>query len=821
MEAVHFAHPSSIDAYIRQGWSLVPIPPGTKGPHSEGWNKKENALKSSAYLPSGYGIGLAHAYSGTMALDIDNFEVASVELEKRGISLHTLYNSHDAVIIESGKAGHGKLLYKMPFGLILPSRKLSTDRKAYLEFRCGTTNGLTAQDVLPPSIHPETKQPYIWRGNWTNLPTLPVELLTFWQELLTVEQPCYEEVSETPEMPLVEIKKVVSHISPDCSRGEWISVGMALHWYGKSYQLEGESFSLWKSWSEGSKTKYCGDREIVQQWKSFNSSKENIIKLGTLMHIAKENGYIEPEPDLSALFAKAEAENPLKLTADLKPAPPYVDLELFPQILKQRAEEISVSIGCDPIVPLFAGIGAVCAVADAQSRLKLMDGYEVPPILWTMTIGSPADKKTPGSSPMFTLLAELEKEAIPEFKKKLLDWEYLEASHVAAKKSYLAHASNVENLLSDSDVPQVPDLPKQPVDLRLSVSDITSQQLVRVVANRPRGVLCELDEMTSWIKRLCDKTSGEDRGAWLRSYEAKRYTMDRVGAGSIIVDNFAVAVYGNIQPRVFREAINALSGDGLLQRFIPGVLRREMTREPNPIPDYMTNKVQWENALRVIFALPTMTYRLSQSASVVFRDFQRWYEETKKREYLLMASDLFMTSYGKLEGTAGRMMLIFHLLENPFSLEISESIVKRVIEVIKSFVIPSIRYAFDQISNTSTFDNWLIEYMIQHADKPSIEMSEIKRSGHRQMQGMNTWQQDQQIITSMISLEKANWVIRVDDGSKEKVHYAKWAINNQLKVKFAEHRQSVIDAKQAQMNEIYILSSKPVPAVYGNKNPLE
>ncbi len=42
------SHPASVDAYIRHGWSLVPIPANTKGPRTPGWNLRENALNSQA-----------------------------------------------------------------------------------------------------------------------------------------------------------------------------------------------------------------------------------------------------------------------------------------------------------------------------------------------------------------------------------------------------------------------------------------------------------------------------------------------------------------------------------------------------------------------------------------------------------------------------------------------------------------------------------------------------------------------------------------------------------------------------------------------------
>ena len=147
-------HPASVDAYIRHGWSLVPIPMGTKGPRTPGWNLKESALRSQTDLPVGFGIGLAHAYSGTMALDIDNWDMTTVLLSQHGLDLNALYDAPDAVVINSGKPGHGKLLYSMPFGLALPSKKILHLGVTAYELRCATSNGLTVQDVLPPSIHP-------------------------------------------------------------------------------------------------------------------------------------------------------------------------------------------------------------------------------------------------------------------------------------------------------------------------------------------------------------------------------------------------------------------------------------------------------------------------------------------------------------------------------------------------------------------------------------------------------------------------------------------------------------------------------------------
>jgi hypothetical protein len=67
----------------------------------------------------------------------------------------------------------------------------------------------------------------------------------------------------------------------------------------------------------------------------------------------------------------------------------------------------------------------------------------------------------------------------------------------------------------------------------------------------------------------------------------------------------------------------------------------------------------------------------------------------------------------------------------------------------------------------------------------------------------------------MQSLESAGWVARMDDGTRENQHFAKWAINPQLRHQFSGHRAQVIAAKQRQLDEIYKLSTKQKPLVHG------
>jgi hypothetical protein len=169
--------------YVRHGWRLCPIEPGSKGPkgpEAKGWQHAERAVtdpKRAAALP---GAGLLHAWARTCALDIDRLEDAEGWLAVHGIDLRALLEDDTAVRINSGRPGRAKLLYALPAG-VEPLPTYQRVRGA-LEFRCATADGLSVQDVLPPTVHPDTGAPYEWAGNgdWRDLPELPLELLALW-----------------------------------------------------------------------------------------------------------------------------------------------------------------------------------------------------------------------------------------------------------------------------------------------------------------------------------------------------------------------------------------------------------------------------------------------------------------------------------------------------------------------------------------------------------------------------------------------------------------------------------------------------------------
>lgn len=66
---------------------------------------------------NGSNIGLAHLYSHTCAIDIDDFDRAAAWFEQHGIDLAGLLMSENAAQISSGRENRAKLLYRLPEGV--------------------------------------------------------------------------------------------------------------------------------------------------------------------------------------------------------------------------------------------------------------------------------------------------------------------------------------------------------------------------------------------------------------------------------------------------------------------------------------------------------------------------------------------------------------------------------------------------------------------------------------------------------------------------------------------------------------------------------
>ena len=264
---------SDFKEYIEHGWVLVPILPGHKGPSgaaARGWNLREKCVTDPAIEM--HSAGLAHAYSGTCAIDVDDYARARDWLSERDVSLDELFVDPLNVQLSSGRQNRGKLIYALDTPLV--SKQIKENDSCILDFRCATAGGLTMQDVLPPSIHPDTGRPYAWKyaddlvADWRNLPPLPDALKEIWMREIVQSQVLTTEIPDKGAS-TSELRTLLAQHDPNMNRDEWIRVGMAIH-----HETDGgmEGLLLWDEWSQKSTEKYAGIDDLKTCWRSFHDT---------------------------------------------------------------------------------------------------------------------------------------------------------------------------------------------------------------------------------------------------------------------------------------------------------------------------------------------------------------------------------------------------------------------------------------------------------------------------------------------------------------------------------------------------------------------
>lgn len=304
--------------YQAHGWKLCAIERGKKAPTNAGWSTTPFPAESIEALEQG--AGLLHALSGTCALDIDNMELARPWLAERGVDVDALMTEPSAVMISSGRPGRGKLLYK----LARPLRTLKP-KGSGVELRCAAANGNSVQDVLPPTIHPDTKKPYAWKygdeliAHWSNLPTIPAQLARLWKDELHDNPPLEVGDEQHSQRPKEFIRKAIfqhidRHAIDVTDYDEWLKVGMRLH---DETGGAAEGLEIWDEWS---RTDHSRKADGTARYEGYDSLKRKYLTFGegggakvTMKGVFREMPAerddfqdIEPEPEGETTEAKLE-----------------------------------------------------------------------------------------------------------------------------------------------------------------------------------------------------------------------------------------------------------------------------------------------------------------------------------------------------------------------------------------------------------------------------------------------------------------------------------------------------------------------------------
>jgi hypothetical protein len=535
--------------YDDAGFKLCVIHPGSKAPRYPRWEQKP--ILPFRFKPN-LGVGLLHVQSRTCALDVDDLGEAHHWLESKGIDLGALLQHDDAVQIISGKENRAKLIYRLPKGHDpLPTKRI-TDRegRVLFELRCASNTGSSLQDVLPPTIHPETMQPYAWggAGSFDILPELPALLLALWSELID-----HRPGAQSHAPPRLELVGGVL----EGGRNEWL-YKRAGDMVGKGIPLCDLEMAL-QTLNEQRCNPPLDRREVAVIANSAMKTSHGARELAQAANESQE--WPEPTP----------LPNALPAVAGFEPG-------LLPNALRPWVCDIAYRMQCPPD---FVAVGALVGLssligARAVIQPKERDNWQVVPNLWGLVVGRPGVKKSPALGEVLSPIKKLAADEAERHAKAKSEWEteHQLCEMVKAEREKAAkQAAAKDREKARALLTQVDDVSAPPAQRRFIVNDATVEKLGELLVDNPLGVLAYRDELYGLLTSL-DKHGHEgSRSFYLTGYDGNSsYTFDRIMRGTVHVPNVCIALLGSIQPgRIEGYVRGAVQGggcdDGLLQRF--------------------------------------------------------------------------------------------------------------------------------------------------------------------------------------------------------------------------------------------------------------
>ena len=450
---------------ISYAMALVPVKPKTKQPFRVKWNKVENLIttpedaKTFWQQRQGFNIGVQLEASNLCSLDIDDLEASKLVLEDLGIDIIQWSGQYPTI---QSRPGRFRIMFKMPADEHLPLHKLAWPKKnnpletfCVFELRAGAV-----QDVLPPSIHPDTQKPYVWLTPPTGtFPELPRALLAAWKDWNAIkskaEKLCPWKIeSNSFEVQATHSYKGHTNIIGDFNKQNNIE-HMLLN-YG--YTQHGEKFL--KVNSSGDDPGITIDKEKNQL---FCHHASDPLATGHRIDCFEMFAIIEHGGDRkSAVKAVAESQDKLSphtqsdeerswpepepLTEKL--APETCPIDALPQRLQAAVREVQSYTQAPVGLVVSSALAAVSVAAQGLFDVARDNNLNGPISLYLLTVAQSGERKSTCDKYFTRAIEEYEKEAIEKAKPQVAD--YL-AAHDGWKASTQGLKDRIRQLSKGKD----------------------------------------------------------------------------------------------------------------------------------------------------------------------------------------------------------------------------------------------------------------------------------------------------------------------------------------------------------------------------------
>lgn len=281
----------------------------------------------------------------------------------------------------------------------------------------------------------------------------------------------------------------------------------------------------------------------------------------------------EPPGKQSTSQTAQDWPDPVPLPDGLKPVP-ELSSDVLPATLRDWLADIADRMQIPLDFPAATAVVALASVVGSQLRIrpKRRDDWQVTPNLWGAIVGRPSAMKSPVIGEVLKPLRRLETKARKVFAEALGEYESnLEKADIKriAKRETMKKAAKRGDDLSNWAIERE-DITK-PTERRYLVNDTTVEKYGMLLQENPHGLLIFRDELTGWLRSLDDEQRASDKAFYLEAWNGSgRFTYDRIGRGTLHIDDTTTSIFGGIQPSplaLYLRAALAFGGDdGLVQR---------------------------------------------------------------------------------------------------------------------------------------------------------------------------------------------------------------------------------------------------------------
>jgi Protein of unknown function (DUF3987) len=269
-------------------------------------------------------------------------------------------------------------------------------------------------------------------------------------------------------------------------------------------------------------------------------------------------------------------------------------------------------------------------------------GWSVPPVIYAMPIADSGFRKTAIVETAFAAIFRRDDQEWQAYQQELSAWE----------------STDKQKPSKSTEDQEKPPKPVEPMP-RI-VADIGVEKLQAILSRSPQGTLVLRDEIAPLFdfRRYSRGAGADQRAFYLNAYEASTSRVHRMGRDTDHGE-VAAAVFGCCQPDRLAD-FKDLGNDGLLQRFVPLVIAKRRSSEPETI---VRGQDQLDTAIDLLMVEPCHDiYRTTPEGSALIHVTETTAEALSE---IIDYGKTFQGFCNKLIGLHARLAFLLHLLDDP------------------------------------------------------------------------------------------------------------------------------------------------------------